>query len=66
NELIVNWEFIQIHGKSIRIYYKKEEPLDDKQGFYFYVVEQHCLISGDDDFGNSSEVECMYNGIAYF
>lgn len=62
-ELIHTWKFIQVNNQ-IRIYYKERAEL---QGFDFYAVSWISHENGEffEDI-NTTEVECLVHGIAYW
>ena len=69
DEEVCRWEFLQVQGYEVRIYYKpdKEKGL----GFNFYAVEktgQICNKETEKDEWHKGYcmVECVFQGISYF
>lgn len=63
-EFIKELKFVEPVKDWIRVYYKESESVGN--GFDFYVVQWCSNTSGDESFGLSCNVQCMYNGRAYF
>ena len=67
DERIINWKYISLKEDTIRIYYKTHEPIEEKLGFKYYIIEG---IAKDYTNGvldkDYSSWNCLFNGIAYF
>lgn len=62
---IILWEFIEVPGFQIRIYYKIEED-GPGLGFLFYVAEVTGHAVNANVWDKESYAVCLYHGIATF
>jgi|SRR5882757_6414650 len=62
-ENIINWEYLQLNYSN-RLYYKLVDS--NTSGFFFCDVEMTSCISHEEFNPESTEVEVLYEGIAYF
>ena len=69
NERVCDWEFIEVKGHNIRVYYKANE--EKGLGFVFYAIENIGHVCVPETENNEwhpeyTNAECVYQGIAYF
>ena len=68
-EEVCSWDFLQVKDYDVRIYYKPSE--EGGLGFDFYAIEKtghECNTETQKDEWNKEycNVECVFQGIAYF
>tara|TARA_R100000655_G_scaffold106485_1_gene155869 strand:+ start:930 stop:1325 length:396 start_codon:yes stop_codon:yes gene_type:complete len=69
DEELCRWEFVQVKGYEVRIYYKPNEVKG--LGFNFYALEKTGHVCNnetkkDEWHKDYCGVECVFEGIAYF
>jgi hypothetical protein len=69
NEEVWEWEFLQVQGYDVRIYFKPNEKKG--LGFNFYAVEKvghecNAETKKNEWHKDYCDVECLFRGVAYF